>query len=58
MVLTSGQQKIEVPFGVFVGQVEDGKPHGQGEINFDETDPQVRIYAMKMKLLNKFTLRK
>ncbi len=41
MVLAN--EKVQLPFGVYVGQVKDGKPHGPGEVTFNADDNIVGI---------------
>ena len=31
-------EKLKLPFGVYVGQAQNGQPHGQGEIRFNDDD--------------------
>ncbi len=35
-------EKLQLQFGVYVGQARDGKPHGQGECTFNKDDNIVR----------------
>lgn len=36
------QEKLHLEFGVYVGQVRDGKPNGEGQMIFKEDDVIVR----------------
>ncbi len=33
-----GAEQLQLSFGVYVGEARDGKPHGQGEVNFRQDD--------------------
>ena len=37
------QDKVELQFGIYVGQLKDGKPHGEGHCNFFDDDLIVSI---------------
>ena len=32
------QEQLELQFGLYCGQVEDGKPHGKGRVTFNPDD--------------------
>ena len=54
MVNLRNQERIEQTFGVYVGEVEDGKPHGQGVCNFNKDDIIVSENELKLHITNFF----
>ncbi len=36
------KEKLQLPFGVYVGEARDGRPNGHGEVNFNQDDNIVR----------------
>ena len=53
MVKMVHQDRIELPFGTYSGDVRDGKPNGHGAVQFKHDDNIVRPYLRKV--LNNFT---
>ena len=43
------QESLELQFGTYTGEVQDGKPHGKGSVSFNSEDIQVirLIYSFK-----------
>lgn len=41
MVHSTKQERIELPYGVYSGEVRDGKPNGNGTVQFRQEDEQV-----------------
>ena len=35
------QETLELQFGTYTGEVQDGKPHGKGSVSFNSEDIQV-----------------
>ena len=46
------QESLELQFGTYTGEVQDGKPHGKGSVSFNSEDIQVSRLIYLMLVVN------